>query len=171
MSGLQWSQSDGVGQIINAHSTGPGGINIYDNDASPIVSINSVGDISSNNLFFDSKLFFTNSIQSSCIIPRYTNTFSVSANKEYTVNLPFSINATSIPAVRIFYCTTNSPTFALSQGLSEITQNTWVWRDYGGVNPEVIWTSNNTLRITTSRAVAYTRTIPQTSGYYTIYVY
>jgi len=89
----------------------------------------------------------------------------------YTVTLPFSIIATSIPAVRIFYCKANPPTFALSEGLSEITQNTWIWQAYGGLNPDVIWTSTNTLRITTSTAVAYTRAIQQTSGYYTIYVY
>jgi len=175
MSSLNFTQSGGVGQIINAHISGIGGMNIYDNangtTTNNIVTINALGDISGNNLYSSGKLSFTNSIQSSCIIPRYTVTFAVAVNTVYTKTIPFSINVSSIPVVRLFYCTVASPTLILSETLCEIPQNIWVWAGTGSLGGEIIWTGTSQLTITTGGYVAYTQTTSRTSGYYTIYVY
>jgi len=65
MSGLNWTQSNGVGQIINAHSSG-GGVNVYDNSTgaatTPIVSISSAGDISCNNFTTTGSLYIGSSM-------------------------------------------------------------------------------------------------------------
>jgi hypothetical protein len=175
MSSFQFTQSGGVGQIINTHISGIGGMNIYDNTngttTNNIVTINTLGDISCNNLHSSGKLSFTNSIESSCIIPRYTVTFPVGTGIEYTKTIPFSINVSSIPVVRLFYCTVASPTLTPTETLCEIPQNIWIWAGTGSVGGEIIWTGTNQLTITTGQYVAYTLTVKRTSGYYTIYVY
>jgi|LauGreDrversion4_2_1035121.scaffolds.fasta_scaffold82617_3 hypothetical protein len=175
MSSFQFTQSGGVGQIINTHISGIGGMNIYDNTngttTNNIVTINTLGDISCNNLHSSGKLSFTNSIESSCIIPRYTVTFPVGTGIEYNKTITFTINVSSIPVVRLFYCIVSSPTPNSSETLCEIPQNIWVWAGTGMVGAEIVWSSANQLTISTATYIAYTNGVLRQNGYYTIYVY